>query len=104
MCIRDSVSDKLLNQFVACLEEKLRGGPRAGSPANGTPPDSASAAALAAGGDEAGGPRWETGPGTQDDVLDLGATVLPALARTYWKQAVGLVLVLLVLRRLLRRR
>ena len=39
----------------------------------------------------------------QDDALDLGATVLPVLAKTYWRQAVALVLVLLVLRRLLRR-
>jgi carbon monoxide dehydrogenase subunit G len=145
------VSDKLLNQFVACLEEKLQGpgaapevatgaataapedaGSRAataepaaadssrqpllGSPA---PPDSASAAALAAGGDEAGGQRTPlaaassatTRPSAaarpsaakQDDALDLGATVLPILAKTYWKQALGLVLVLLLLRRLLRR-
>jgi hypothetical protein len=36
--------------------------------------------------------------------LDLGATVLPILAKAYWKQAVGLLLVLLLLRRLLRRR
>ncbi|MGZ8736965.1 MAG: SRPBCC family protein [Nocardioides sp.] len=142
------VSDKLLNQFVACLEERLQGPtaaaapevatgaataasedagsraataepaaadssrqPLSGSPA---PPDSASAAALAAGGDEAGGQRtplaaassatrWPTGPAKQDDALDLGATVLPILAKTYWKQALGLVLVLLVLRRLFRR-
>ena len=136
------VSDKLLNQFVACLEEKLQGPtapaapdvatgaaeavpaaaaaggsqPLTGSPA---PPDSASAAALAAGGDEAGGQRTPlaaassatTRPSAtarpsaakQDDALDLGATVLPILAKTYWKQALGLVLVLLLLRRLLRR-
>ncbi len=134
------VSDKLLNQFVACLEEKLQGPgaapevaagaataepaaadssrqPLSGSPA---PPDSASAAALASGGDEAGGQRAPltaaysatTRPSAtarpsaakQDDALDLGATVLPILAKTYWKQALGLVLVLLLLRRLLRRR
>ncbi len=38
------------------------------------------------------------------DALDLGATVLPALARAYWKQAAGVLLALLVLRRLLRGR
>ena len=38
-----------------------------------------------------------------DDALDLGATVLPVLAKAYWKQALGVLLVLLVLRRLLRR-
>ena len=40
----------------------------------------------------------------QNDALDLGATVLPILLKTYWKQAAGAVLALLVLRRLLRRR
>ena len=38
-----------------------------------------------------------------DEALDLGATVLPVLAKAYWKQALGVLLVLLVLRRLLRR-
>ena len=33
-----------------------------------------------------------------DDSLDLGSAVLPVLARTYWKQAAGVVLALLVLR------
>jgi hypothetical protein len=39
-----------------------------------------------------------------DDHLDLGATVLPVLARTYWRQALGVLVVLIVLRRLLARR
>ena len=30
-----------------------------------------------------------------DDALDLGATVLPVLAKAYWKQALGVLLVLL---------
>jgi len=29
----------------------------------------------------------------QDDALDLGAAVLPVLARTYWKPVVGVVVV-----------
>ncbi|UAL30833.1 SRPBCC family protein [Nocardioides rotundus] len=37
-----------------------------------------------------------------DGALDLGATVLPVLARAYWKQAVGGVVALWVLRRLFR--
>jgi carbon monoxide dehydrogenase subunit G len=115
------VSDKLLNQFVACLEEKLQGEPLSGGavePATEdarrgaeAAPTEVSPAALAASGDEAGGaapPRAvpATPPPTAggEDVLDLGATVLPVLAKAYWKQALGLVLVLLVLRRLLRRR
>lgn len=141
------VSDKLLGQFMDCLEQRL-GGPEGGEeqtptyekemPGVGasatllgeggagvsdTPLAAASEAALAASGDEAGGGAAGGGtarPGTSagastawrrpesggepDDALDLGATVLPILARTYWKQLVGAVLVLLVLRRLLGRR
>lgn len=37
-----------------------------------------------------------------DGALDLGATVLPVLAKAYWKQAVGGVVALWVLRRLFR--
>ena len=44
--------------------------------------------------------RPETG-GEPDDALDLGATVLPILLRTYWRQLAGAVLVILLLRRLL---
>ncbi len=44
------------------------------------------------------------GPGPADDgALDLGATVLPVFARTYWKHVLGLIVVLVVLRRLFRR-
>lgn len=141
------VSDKLLGQFMDCLEQRL-GGPsqggeeetptyekempgvgasstlleEGGAGVSDTPLAAASEAALAASGDEAGGGaagggvtgagssgagtawrRPETG-GEPDDALDLGATVLPILARTYWKQLVGAVLVLLVLRRFLGRR
>ncbi len=39
-----------------------------------------------------------------DDALDLGATVLPVLAKAYWKQALGVLLVLWVLRSLIGRR
>ena len=38
-----------------------------------------------------------------DNALDLGATVLPVLLKSYWKQVLGVVLVLLVLRKLLKR-
>jgi carbon monoxide dehydrogenase subunit G len=39
-----------------------------------------------------------------DDALDLGATVLPVIAKAYWKQALSVLLVLVVLRRVLGRR
>ena len=135
------VSDKLLGQFMDCLEQRL--GPDGGeaeepepaaaastppaespSPDQDTPLAAASQAALASSGDEAGataststststtqGGESSTASGTPwrraeagdepDDALDLGATVLPILAKTYWKQLAGAVLVLLLLRRLL---
>jgi uncharacterized membrane protein len=40
----------------------------------------------------------------QDDALDLGATVLPILARTYWRHFAAGVVVLLVIRWLWRKR
>jgi hypothetical protein len=44
-------------------------------------------------GGPAGGP-----PAQGQAAIDLGTTVLPALARAYWKQLAGVLLVLLVLR------
>ena len=67
------VSDKLLQQFVGCLEQKVGGGPEA-----------------------AAAPQ-------EDDALDLGATGLPILVKSYWKQGLAALLILLVIRRLLRR-
>ncbi len=43
-------------------------------------------------------------PPAHEEAIDLGSTVLPILAKAYWKQAVGAVVALLVLRRLFRRR
>jgi len=35
-------------------------------------------------------------PPPREDALDLGATVLPVLARTYWKQALVVLVVIAV--------
>ena len=90
------VSDKLLNQFVACLEQRMAtedAGPAAGAPvavadpgAAAVPDPAAPAPAAAAAPAQA-----QPAPSTRDsdDALDLGAAVLPVLAKTYWKQAVG---------------
>ena len=118
--VMQDVSDKLLGQFTACLEQRLGATPEsapeeavaapaepevapAPSPAPTTPMDEAT---PIAGGRmhnmrDLGGPGGA--PPSTEDALDLGATVLPVLAKAYWKQALGVVLVLLVLRRLLRR-
>jgi uncharacterized protein len=121
------VSDKLLGQFVACLEQKVGGGgppgdtgtvgtpaPPTGEPAveavepagAETPPPASPAPPSAPAPPRASAPRAESPravPPPDDDALDLGATVLPILAKTYWKQALGGLLVLLVIWRILRR-
>ena len=138
--VMQDVSDKLLGQFVACLEQRTateqtapeQTAPEpAAEPAATTPPEGAAAAAAGAASSvteepaaasvnpaspaaaEAVAPQASSrasassGTGGNDDALDLGATVLPVLLKSYGKQAaIGLAglfgLVLLV--RLLRRR
>ncbi len=94
--VMQDVSDKLLGQFVQCLEDRLSGPvEQAGAtpdavPASGdidagtvTAPAPVSAPAAApASAPVAAQPR-------QDDAINLGATVLPVLLKTYWKQAVA---------------
>jgi carbon monoxide dehydrogenase subunit G len=120
--VMQDVSDKLLGQFVACLEQRFDGAggaeadvPEAAAvaevpevPAAPVPPaaepdptltDEAAPAAVevpppatAAAAAPAPAPAPATVAGKRkkdDDVLNLGATVLPVLAKSYWKQALG---------------
>jgi carbon monoxide dehydrogenase subunit G len=98
------VSDKLLNEFIACLESKLGAPPEVVAPAEAAPPEEEKPAAAAPA--EAARPRAAEPAEERPEVeaLDLGATVLPILLKTYWKQLAAAFVVLLVLRRLLRRR
>jgi uncharacterized protein len=137
------VSDKLLGQFVACLEQQLNAADASDAPpgegsapvvreepkdeasrwapppgdattefpasptstASGTPEPAVEPAAPVAAG-KAGteqpvgsAPPAEpagTPPRQSDEAIDLGATVLPVLARAYWKPAVAVLAVLLV--------
>jgi carbon monoxide dehydrogenase subunit G len=119
------VSDKLLAQFVDCLKSKVA----APSPAAEAEPEASSAssaegesgptdaaattppAVATAGGS---GPGTVTPPGRdsppssaaapRQEALDLGATVLPVLLKSYGKQAGLALLVLVLLVRLVRRR
>ena len=137
--VMQDVSDKLLGQFTACLEQKV--GAPAGPVTEPEPPAGAADPAPATGGGtdvpaaeragnirsdlselDDGGPSGTPGdPGVAapavrptaaaggnaaggDDALDLGATVLPVLAKLYWKQGLGALLVLWILARLLGRR
>nr|WP_246283772.1 SRPBCC family protein [Nocardioides perillae] len=118
--VMQDVSDKLLGQFVECLAVKVgrsdgeaagETGAESGARTAADDAGSAPVPAAAAGPDaEAGGgaPAAAPEPGAHraaaapsgsggDDALDLGATVVPILLRTYGKQvAVGLGLVALL--------
>jgi carbon monoxide dehydrogenase subunit G len=87
--VMQDVSDKLLQQFIDCIEGELTG---AGAPPAeeaapepaGTPaePEAAPAAPTAPAAAPAPAPAARPAPPT-DDSIDLGATVLPVLVRTY---------------------
>ncbi|HET8766193.1 MAG TPA: SRPBCC family protein [Pedococcus sp.] len=120
--VMQDVSDKLLQQFVACIEGRIGGGPpeeeAAPEPAPSTPtapPVEAPAAAAAATpapqpvGTPAYPPsRAERAAARQpapQEALDLGSTVLPVLVKTYAKPVlavVAAVLAVLLIRRVLR--
>jgi uncharacterized protein len=96
------VSDKLLGQFIDCLETKLRGEEEAAPEAAPAAAPEAAPAGVA-GAPPTQAPAPPPPPRAEPEALDLGATVLPILLKTYWKQLAAGLLVLLVLRRLLRR-
>jgi len=126
--VMQDVSDKLLGQFVDCLEGRV-GAPEAaegeapavaaGAPVESVDGTSVAAAADAAAAGEIGvtvgpgpvrAPRPAATPGasvppssSSDDALDLGAAVLPVLVRTYGKQLAAGLVVLIALWWLLRR-
>ncbi len=119
--VMQDVSDKLLGQFVSCLEQRLAapeeeatGAPAEEQAEGGTtepaieePTGAETPVAAVSAPRPAEPPPRPPAPQpapAEPEALDLGATVLPVLARTYWKQALGAFLVLLVLRRLLRPR
>ncbi|PUA81633.1 SRPBCC family protein [Nocardioides currus] len=117
--VMQDVSDKLLGQFVTCLEQRLsapEADPEpepdpeappalAAEPTTGPPPPGGSAGAPAAAAAAPPTPRASPpSPPPPAEALDLGSAVLPVLARAYWKQALGVLAGLAVLRRLVRRR
>jgi carbon monoxide dehydrogenase subunit G len=109
--VMQDVSDKLLGQFVACLEQRLTApeptpaepAPAppsgAGDPAPGGDPLAAAAAAPPP---KPAAPR-PPAPPLSTEALDLGSAVLPVLLKSYWKQALAAVVGLVVLRRVFRR-
>ena len=137
--VMQDVSDKLLGQFVACLEQRL--GPSAAE-APIVPDEVAGASGVSTAGTSGTIPeaepdtpvtpppcrrltptrgrprrrRWPTwspspharlprhvspptpppsaSPARADDAINLGSTVLPILLKTYWKQGLGLLVVI----------
>ena len=129
--VMQDVSDKLLQQFVACIEGRIGGGApeeeAAPEPVPSTrsaeaPAAGAGAAAPAAAGPATPAPAQAGAPGTTayppsraeraaarqpapQEALDLGSTVLPVLVKTYAKPVlavVAAVVAVLLLRRVLR--
>jgi carbon monoxide dehydrogenase subunit G len=110
--VMQDVSDKLLGQFVDCLEQRLSAGPEP----DAVPPDPPAGIAT----DEMAGEAATQQPSRpelpamaapqaapipqQDDAIDLGSAVLPVLARTYWKPALGAVVTIGVVLWWVRRR
>ena len=94
------VSDKILGQFVDCLQSKLSGVEEAPAPAPAPAAEAPGAPPVA----EAPGRPTAPQPPQAAEALDLGATVLPILLKTYWRQLAAGFVVVVVLWRLLRRR
>ena len=116
--VMQDVSEKLLGRFVDCLQGRLasdapapESSPSADAPPADTAPDTGTPDPGEAG---ASAPATPVAPATpppaatprpatpttaprSDDALDLGRTVLPVLAKAYWKQAVVVLVVIVVL-------
>ncbi len=116
--VMQDVSDKLLGQFVSCLEQRMGEGDASAAPAEAAPAvpaeDAAPAAPAAAAAPatpteepaavQATPAEAPAAPGARkaapaaargsDDALNLGTTVLPVLVKSYWKQALAGVVVI----------
>ncbi len=104
------VSDKLLGQFTECLESKIGAADDQGAAAESAPasvPESAEPAAASTAPPTAASREPEPEPReaqqSESSALDLGATVLPVLAKRYAPYVVGALVVLFVLWRIIRR-
>jgi hypothetical protein len=118
----EDISNKLLQQFVTCLQDRVGASPADQSSSDAVGADEAPAEADAVAAAESAVPTTGSAPQAEqpapvaaprtpprpqtagsDEALDLGATVLPILARTYGPQA-GIALLALLIGYLLGRR
>jgi len=107
--VMQEVSDKLLGQFVQCLEARVGPPPEPAGAEPAGPSSGEGEAVAAADVQPAAAPPpaapparaaqpARAAPPAGQDAIDLGSTVLPVLARTYWRPVAGVLLVLLVIR------
>ncbi len=103
--VMQDVSDKLLGQFVGCLEQRLEAPAPSAEPetAAATPADATSQAPAETPAAQLAAPPRAPAP-AGDEALDLGSTVLPVLLRSYGPKVGAGLLVLLGLWWVLRRR
>lgn len=88
--VMQDVSDKLLGLFVECLKDKVGDG----APAEAAPaPAEVETPKVEAPNVEA--PK-HAAPKQEVEALDLGATVLPVLAKAYWKPVLAVVVIIAV--------
>ncbi len=106
--VMQDVSDKLLGLFVDCLQDKVGsdktgpGGAEAETPPPVAAPAGSPTGAPTSPGTHAAAAAPTSTPKPEPEALDLGATVIPMLAKAYWKQiaaAVAAVVVVLGVRR-----
>ncbi|MGJ9423038.1 SRPBCC family protein [Aeromicrobium sp. CF3.5] len=116
--VMQDVSDKLLGLFVDCLQDKVSSGgdaadvapPPAADPAGttATPGAPAATGASAEGSTDSAAtgstPPRPSAPRAEPEALDLGATVIPMLAKAYWKQAAAALAAVVVVLGVRRRR
>ncbi len=106
--VMQDVSDKLLQQFIGCIEGQFAA---AGAPAEAPPAAAAPAApeapAAPAAPEAAAAPAPPTAPAAprpparpaappKDDAIDLGATVLPVIIKSYAPHVVGALVAVLL--------
>ncbi len=84
--VMQDVSDKLLGQFTQCLAQKLAVAHAVAEPSESPAAPVADAPVAAAVVPES---TAAPTPPVHQESIDLGATVMPALAKAYWKPAVG---------------
>lgn len=104
--VMQDVSDKLLGLFVDCLQDKVGSGGAEAEDAGAPPPAAEGATTEPQGPSATSGPTAPraSAPKAEPEALDLGATVIPMLAKAYWKQAAGALAAVVVLLGLRRRR